>query len=59
MGWSVLYVNYNEIVASGDQSCSVVINDVKNPSVCVTNSVTFSTPTIDLACSILKLPGFL
>ena len=29
VGWVVLYVKYYDIVASGVQSCSVVINDIK------------------------------
>ena len=41
--------NKNEIVASGVQTCSVVRNHIKNPSVVVTDLVTFSTPAIDLS----------
>ena len=59
MGWLVSYAKYDEIVASGVQTCSVVRNHIKNPSVFATNFVTFSTPPIDLACSILKLIVFI
>ena len=54
-----VYVKYNEIVASGVQTCSVVSNEVKSPSVLATIFITFSTPPIDLACSILKLIVFI
>ena len=55
VGWLGLYVKYNDIVASGVQNCSVVINDLKDPLDFATNVITFSTPPIDVACSTLKM----
>ena len=49
MGWLVSYVEYDEIVASGVQTCSAVINDVSKPLVVANDFVTLSTPPSVLA----------
>ena len=50
--WLVVYVKSNDIVASGVQYFSVVINDVKHQLLFVTHLVTCSSCPIDLACLI-------